>query len=120
MTDAMSHIVWPERFTPGTTDNYVSNEAIVAGLTAAEVWPYLNDTSAWPTYYDNVSDVRFHDSSGHELREGARFRFTTFGLLVEVEITEYEPPATASPLGSPGTVGWKARRRRRWTSTMPG
>jgi hypothetical protein len=36
---ALSEIVWPERFSPGTTDNYVSNEAIVAGLTAAEVWP---------------------------------------------------------------------------------
>jgi hypothetical protein len=43
----MSDIVWPERYTPGTTDNYVSNEIIVAGLTAADVWPYLNNTSAW-------------------------------------------------------------------------
>jgi hypothetical protein len=46
MSDGM-----PERFTPGTTDNYVSNEIIAAGLTAAEVWPFLNNTSAWPTYY---------------------------------------------------------------------
>jgi hypothetical protein len=53
----MSDIGWPERYTPGTTDNYVSNEIIVAGLTAADVW-YLNDTSAWP-YYSNVSDIRF-------------------------------------------------------------
>ena len=28
----MSDIIWPERYTPGTTDNYVSNEIIVAGL----------------------------------------------------------------------------------------
>jgi hypothetical protein len=47
----MSEIVWPERFTPGMTDNYVSNETILAGLTAAEVWPHLNNSSAWPTYY---------------------------------------------------------------------
>jgi hypothetical protein len=44
---SMSDIVWPERYTPGTTDNYVSNEIIVAGLTAADVRPYLNNTSAW-------------------------------------------------------------------------
>jgi hypothetical protein len=55
----MSDIGWPERYTPGTIDNYVSNEIIVAGLTAADVWAYLNSTSAWPTYYSNVSDIRF-------------------------------------------------------------
>ena len=26
-------IIWPEQYTPGTTDNYCSNEVIVAGLT---------------------------------------------------------------------------------------
>ena len=31
----MSDIIWPERYTPGTTDNYVSNEIIMAGLDAA-------------------------------------------------------------------------------------
>ncbi len=60
----MSEIVWPERFLPGTTDNYVSNETIVAGLRAADVWPWLNDTAAWPACYGNVSDIRFHDGSG--------------------------------------------------------
>lgn len=98
----MSEIVWPERFTPGTTDNYVSNETVVAGLTAAEVWPYLDDASAWPTYYSNASDVRFHDGSGPNLRRGARFRFTTFGFPVEAEVTEHEPPAG----GKPGRVAW--------------
>lgn len=31
-------IIWPSRYTPGTTDNYVSNEVIVKGLSAAQVW----------------------------------------------------------------------------------
>ena len=70
----MSDIIWPERYTQGTTDNYVSNEIIVAGLTAADVRPFLNNTSAWPTYYSNASDIRFHVGSGPELRRGARFR----------------------------------------------
>lgn len=98
----MSDIVWPARFTPGTTDNYVSNEVIVKGLSAAAVWPYLNTTSAWPTYYSNASEIRFHDGSGPALSGGARFRFTTFGFPVEAEVTEYEPPAP----GKPARVAW--------------
>jgi len=41
----MSDIIWPERC---VTENYVSKESIVADLTAAKVWPFFNDTSAWP------------------------------------------------------------------------
>ncbi|MGC5807548.1 SRPBCC domain-containing protein [Ralstonia pseudosolanacearum] len=99
---AMSEIVWPERFLPGTTDNYVSNETIVAGLRAADGWPWLNDTTAWPACYGNVSDIRFHDGSGPGLRHGARFRFTTFSFPVEAEVTEYEPPAG----GKPARIAW--------------
>jgi hypothetical protein len=98
----MSDIIWPERFTPGTTDNFVSNEVIVKGLTTTTVWPYLNDTTAWPAYYRNVSDIRFHDGSGPQLRKGARFRFTTFSFPVEAEVTEHEPPAA----GKPARVAW--------------
>lgn len=34
-------INWPERFIPGFTDNFCSNEVIVAGLTAQDIWPLL-------------------------------------------------------------------------------
>ncbi len=98
----MSEIAWPERFLPGTTDNYVSNETIVAGLRAADVWPWLNDTAAWSACYGNVSDIRFHDGSGPELRQGARFRFTTFSFPVEAEVTEYAPPVD----GKPARIAW--------------
>lgn len=40
-------IIWPEKYTPGETDNYVSNEVIVKGLNVADVLPYLADTKAW-------------------------------------------------------------------------
>ncbi|MFO1153174.1 MAG: SRPBCC domain-containing protein [Rhodospirillales bacterium] len=98
----MHEISWPERFLPGTTDNFASNEIIVAALSVADVWPYLSDTAAWPTYYGNASEIRFHDGSGPELSQGARFRFTTFGLPVEAEVSEYEPPAA----GKPARVAW--------------
>jgi len=98
----MNEISWPQGYIPGFTDNYVSNEITVAGLTAAQVWAQLNDTRAWPVYYSNATDILFHDGSGPFLSKGARFRFTTFGFLVEAEVVEYEPPAQ----GKPARVAW--------------
>jgi len=98
----MSDITWPQGYLPGTTDNYVSNDITVAGLRAADVWPQLNDTSAWPTYYSNASDIVFHDGSGPLLGAGARFRFTTFGFLIEAEVNEYVPPQD----GAPARIAW--------------
>ena len=95
-------IVWPEKYMPATTDNYVSNEITVPGVTAAEAWKYLNNTKAWPTYYANASEIAFRDGTGPELHKGARFRFTTFGFPVEAEVTEYTPPAA----GKAGRVAW--------------
>lgn len=33
----MSDIIWPDQYLPGMTDNYVSNEIIVAGLSVSNV-----------------------------------------------------------------------------------
>jgi len=73
----MSDIRWPEKYLPGTTDNYVSNEVIVAGLKSAQVWPYLNDTTHWPMYYKNASEIGFEDGAGPELAEGVHFRLNS-------------------------------------------
>ena len=100
----MSDIIWPERYTPGTTDNFVSNEVIVKGLSVVDVWPLLNDTSAWPTYYGNVSKIGFHNGPGPELNAAARFQFVTFVFLVQAEVTEYIPPAP----GKPARLAWRA------------
>lgn len=98
----MHDIVWPDGYVPGFSDNFASNEVIVAGLSVADVWPQLDETTAWPHYYSNASDIRFHDSEGPRLSQGARFRFTTFGFAVEAEVTEYIPPAA----GAPARVAW--------------
>ncbi|MFO3907539.1 SRPBCC domain-containing protein [Enterobacter hormaechei] len=97
-----SAIVWPQEFLPGTTDNFASNEIIVAGLTAQAVWDQLNDTRLWPTYYSNADDIRFHDDSGPLLSANARFRFTTFGFPVEARVTEYVPPMA----GQAARIAW--------------
>jgi hypothetical protein len=98
----MNAIIWPEGYVPGFTDNYASNEVIVAGLSTADVWPLLGTPSRWPTYYANSANIRFYDGKGPELENGARFYFETFGFPVEAQCNEYVPPAD----GQPGRVAW--------------
>ncbi len=98
----MSDIIWPEGYLPGMTDNYVSNEIIVHGLQAKQVWPLIDCPALWPSYYDNAADIVLHDGAGPALRLATRFRFTTFGFPVEAEVTEHAPPAP----GAPGRIAW--------------
>jgi hypothetical protein len=69
-------------------DNFVSNEVIVKGVTAAEIWPFLRHASVWRTYYNNASNIGFDGDAVQELKLATRFRFRTFGLDVEAEVTE--------------------------------
>lgn len=72
-------IIWPTKYTPGTTDNFVSNETIVLGLSALEIWPLLADISKWESYYSNVSQITPPPSSPL-LNKGDTFSFSTFGF----------------------------------------
>lgn len=98
----MNAIAWPAGFVPGHTDNFVSNEVIVGGLSAADIWPLLGTPSCWPTYYANSANVRFVDDRGPELRDGDRFHFETFGFPVAAQCNEYVAPAA----GTTGRVAW--------------
>lgn len=98
----MNEIIWPEDYLPGFTDNFASNEVIVADLSAADVWPFLSNALIWPTYYANSANVRLHDGKGPELQEGACFYFETFGFPVEAQVVEYVAPADDQP----GRVAW--------------
>ena len=98
----MNEIFWPEDYTPGFTDNFVSNEVIVAGLRAVDVWPFLSNALLWSTYPSNSANIRFYDGEGPELEDGMRFYFETFGFPVEAQVLECDPPAE----GKPGRIGW--------------
>lgn len=98
----MHAIIWPEDYLPGTTENFVSNEIIVAGLSAADIWPLLAEAPRWPSYYANSANVRFYDGKGPVLEDGLRFYFETFGFPVQAQCTEYLAPAN----GQPGRVAW--------------
>jgi hypothetical protein len=98
----MNEINWPEAYLPGFTENFASNEVIVAGLSAQDIWPFLSDATAWPYYYANSDNVRFYDGQGPELAIGVRFYFETFGFPVEAEVVEYVSPTADQP----GRVAW--------------
>ncbi|WPP01662.1 SRPBCC domain-containing protein [Pseudomonas sp. HR96] len=98
----MNAIHWPQGFEPGYTDNFVSNEVIVAGLTAAQVWPLLSFAHKWPSYYGNSANVGFHDGKGPELADGVRFHFETFGFPVQAQCNECVAPAA----GEPARIAW--------------
>jgi hypothetical protein len=98
----MNEIIWPEGYLPGFTENFVSNEVIVAGLTAADIWPLLSIAPKWPTYYANSANIRFYDDKGPELAEGVRFYFETFGFPVEAQCIECVAPTPTSP----GRIAW--------------
>lgn len=102
MSMRQNSILWPQGFLPGFTDNFASNEVIVSGLSASEIWRFLSTPTLWPTYYANSANVRFYDNKGPELNVGDRFYFETFGFPVEAQCTEYVPPAD----GEPGRVAW--------------
>lgn len=98
----MTDIVWPKGYVPGFTDNYCSNEVIVRGLTAEDVWPLLAVATLWPEYYQNSEDVQFPEGGGPVLHQGLRFFFKTFGFPVEAQVVECVPPTT----GQAGRIAW--------------
>lgn len=98
----MSDILWPEGFVPGFTDNFCSNEVIIAGLSVNDIWPLLNTPHLWSTYYANSANTRFYDDKGPELESGVRFYFETFGFPVEAEVVEHVKPV----IGQAARVAW--------------
>ena len=99
----LHEILWPEKYLPGKTDNFCSNEVIVKGLTIKDVWANLINPFLWPKYYNNASDIEFiNTNSDSDLHEGTHFRFKTFGFPIEAKITEFVAPLN----GAPARISW--------------
>ncbi len=106
----MSDIIWPVGYVPGYTDNFCSNEVIVRGLRAADLWPLLNAPGLWPSYYLNSANVRIDGGMGPQLEHGVRFYFETFGFPVEAEVVEHVVPVA----GQPARIAWHG-----WAGSTP-
>jgi len=91
MYEKQNAIVFPNQYTPGSTDNFCSNEVIVKGLNTNQIWSLLVNPFIWPKYYQNSSDIEFDEPAITELYPNARFRFKTFGFPIEAQITEFVP-----------------------------
>ncbi|PSN70702.1 hypothetical protein BS50DRAFT_570225 [Corynespora cassiicola Philippines] len=100
-------IIWPAKYLPGTTDNFVSNEAIALSVSATKIWSYLVNPTKWPTYYSNASQITPPDDSDtHDLIRSTKFSFSTFGFPpLACECTESVPPAAN---GQVGRLAWRA------------
>ena len=98
----LNEINWPHEYLPGTTDNFASNEIIVKGITAKDVFENLIDTSIWTTYYKNASDIEFYNTKGTKLEADTRFKFKTFGFPIEAQVVEFEAPTDSKP----GRLAW--------------
>jgi len=98
-------IIWPRKFLPGFTDNFVTNEVIAKGLSAAQIWNLLADISKWESYYNNVSQIT-PPSGGTVLKKGDTFKFSTFGFPV---LTCPVEESVAPDHGLPGRLAWSAK-----------
>lgn len=99
-----SAIIWPKKFLPGTTDNFVTNEVIVKDITAAQIWSLLSDISKWESYYANCEQIT-PPSSGPHLKKGDVFKFSTFGFPV---LTCPVEESVTPEKGKAGRIAWSS------------
>ncbi|KAF3766860.1 hypothetical protein M406DRAFT_60978 [Cryphonectria parasitica EP155] len=103
---SQSAIIWPSRFTPGLTDNFVSNERIAKGITAAQIWALLDDITKWESYYKNCQQITPPRSGESLLKKGDKFKFSTFGFPpLDCSVEESVAPGGE---GAPGRLAWMA------------
>ena len=99
-----SAIIWPSKYLPGTTDNFVSNETITPNLSSNNIWPLLSDITKWESYYWNVSQIT-PPTGDPTLVESSEFSFSTFGFPpLPSRVVESTPPTTTTP----GRLAWIA------------
>lgn len=84
----LNEIIWPQKWLPGTTDNFASNEIIVRDLSFETVIENLIDTSKWEQYYKNSSDIHMYHQTSSKLQQDTRFKFKTFGFDIEAKVEE--------------------------------
>jgi hypothetical protein len=100
---------WPAGCDPDGAPVYTFNEITIVAP-PERVWAWLARASAWPSYYDNASNVRFVDGGGPDLSLGSRFTWKTFNVSVDTTVTECVVPTRLAwrgkTFGGGGYHGW--------------
>jgi hypothetical protein len=99
MTAQLS-IRWPPGFDPQQCPVHVRNERSMP-LAREAIWNCLIGAGAWSSWYPNASTVRFLDGTGPILRLRSSFQWKTFGVTIESQVLEFDPPER---------IGWDGRR----------
>jgi uncharacterized protein YndB with AHSA1/START domain len=84
-------IDWPERYHPSRAPVHVRNELVVPAP-PERVWAWLVRAPLWPTWYPNSKHVRILGGDERELRQGAEFKWRTFGVAIRSTVLEFRPP----------------------------
>ena len=96
---------WPAGFDPRTAPVYARNE-IRTDRTAEQLWPALVTATRWPQWYPHAERVVI-TGGGDALTATSHFTWTTLGVRVKTQITEYEPARRLAWSGSgPGASGY--------------
>ena len=82
-------IRWPKGYSPAESPVHVVNR--IETTTAADlVWTRLIHATGWPAAYANAQDVAI-EGGGADLFADARFRWKTFGIMLDTRVVEFEP-----------------------------
>jgi Polyketide cyclase / dehydrase and lipid transport len=96
---------WPAGFDPRTAPVYARNE-IRTTLTAEQLWPALVTATRWPEWYPDARRVSII-GGGEVLTASSHFTWTTLGVRVKTQVTEFEPARRLAWSGSgPGSKGY--------------
>jgi uncharacterized protein YndB with AHSA1/START domain len=102
-------IRWPEELRPEVATFHAVNE-LQLSADPANVWEWLRRPELWPRYYRNSGFVKHREGPWPAVELGSRWRWITFGVVVESEIVEFEPGRrlawSAKELGARGHHAW--------------
>jgi len=93
----MHEINWPETFTPGLTDLFLSNEKIVHGLSVEKIWSLIGKPWVWPTFHPVIHSVSLADGDTEYFGEGSLLVFEIGEISVNAEIKVYDAPTANQP-----------------------
>jgi uncharacterized protein YndB with AHSA1/START domain len=111
----MSEIRWPEQHRPEVSRLHAVNE-LQMDAAPDDVWAWLRRPDLFPSYYANSMFVRHKGGVWPQVELGSRFRWFTFGVIVNSEVVEFEPAErrlawSARELGASGHHAWMLSER---------